>query len=190
MLKLRHIPNLISAIRILLVYPVITAMLANSFKPAFILFTLAGVSDGVDGFLAKRYGWQSRLGSYLDPIADKLLLVASYTTLAWQGHIPFWLAVLVVGRDLIIFSGAVAYYFMLNPFDGQPTLISKFNTFCQLGLVFALLLSASGIATLPPPLTESLTTLVALTTLGSGIHYIHAWGTRYHRARRTTRHPV
>lgn len=188
-LKPRHIPNIISSARILMVYPVIAAMVAHDFTPALLLFTLAGLSDGVDGFLAKHYGWQSRLGSYLDPVADKLLLVASYTTLASLGQIPIWLAMLVIGRDLIIFCGAVAYYFMLHPFDGQPSLISKLNTLCQLVLVFVLLLGAAGNVTLPLALPEILISLVAITTLGSGALYVRDWGMRYHRARRGNHKP-
>ena len=180
MLKPRHIPNIISLARILLVYPVITSMLAHDYKPAILLFTLAGISDGVDGFLAKQYGWQSRLGSYLDPAADKLLLISCFSTLAWQDQIPAWLAALVIGRDIIIFSGAVAYYFMLNPFDGQPSIISKLNTFCQLALVFVLLLGASTLIPIPTLIPDSMIALVTLTTLASGILYVYAWGTRYH----------
>lgn len=133
----RHIPNLISVCRILLVYPVIHLMLAGRFDWALGLFVVAGVSDAVDGFLAKHFHWQSRLGSYLDPVADKLLLISSYLALGWLDLVPFWLAGLVVLRDVVIFGGAVAYYFLLKPFEGQPLLISKLNTLCQLLLVFA-----------------------------------------------------
>jgi cardiolipin synthase len=177
-LEPRHLPNIISVARILLVYPVVSALLAQDFTSALIWFTIAGLSDGIDGFLARHFGWQSRLGSYLDPIADKLLLVFSYLCLAHVDRIPEWLAALVVARDLIILGGATAYYFLLEPFEGQPSLISKINTFLQLLLVFLILVSP-----LLPQETQSLRTgligLVAFTTVFSGLQYVSAWGRRY-----------
>ena len=170
--------------RILLVYPVVSALLAQNFTSALTWFTIAGLSDGIDGFLARHFGWQSRLGSYLDPIADKLLLVFSYLCLAHVDRIPEWLAALVVARDLIILVGATAYYFLLEPFEGQPSLISKINTFLQLLLVFLIL-----VAPLLPLETHSLRTgliwLVAFTTAFSGLQYVSAWGRRYLQRRNT-----
>ena len=181
----RHIPNLITVCRILLVYPVVRLMLAGRLDWALGLFILAGVSDGVDGFLAKYFHWESRLGSYLDPLADKLLLVCSYVTLAWLGYIPVWLEILVVARDVVIFGGAVAYYFLLHPFEGQPLLISKLNTFLQLFLVFAVLVHQAVL-----PLSEVFLTgligLTALTTLASGVQYVHTWGASYLRETRAS----
>jgi len=185
MLSPRHIPNIISIGRIFLVYPVIAAMLYRDFNTALLLFTIAGLSDGVDGFLAKHYGWQSRLGSYLDPAADKLLLVSSYIALARLGLIPLWLTALVVARDIVIFTGAVAYYFLLRPFDGQPSLLSKLNTLCQLVLVFAVLIS-HGIVAIPAGILTTLIVLVAATTLSSGILYVAAWGASYYRETRAS----
>lgn len=183
----RHIPNLISIARILLVLPVIEAMLTHDFRRAIVWFTIAGLSDGVDGFLARHYGWQSRLGSFLDPVADKLLLGSSFICLAWLGLLPVWLAVLVVLRDLVIFFGALASYFLTEPFDGQPSRISKLNTLGQLILVFAMLLSPD---TLPVParVLQSLVLLVSLTTLASGILYVLTWGSRFYRVSRSPGH--
>lgn len=182
-LPARHIPNLISIARIFLVLPVVEALLTRQFDRALVWFTVAGLSDGVDGFLARYFGWQSRLGSYLDPIADKLLLVSSYLGLAWLGLIPGWLAALVIARDGIIFLGALAYYLLLEPFDGQPSLLSKLNTFCQLLLVFVILvqphwprLSTAGIPTLVGAVT--------LTTTLSGLLYVLTWSRRYWQRRR------
>jgi cardiolipin synthase len=179
----RHIPNIITVCRILLVYPVIRLLLAGRFDWALFLFVVAGISDAVDGFLAKYFHWQSRLGSYLDPLADKLLLISSYVTLAWMDLIPLWLAVLVVLRDIVIFSGAVAYYFLLRPFEGQPMLISKLNTLFQILLVFTILVK-HGFTPLPDTLVAVLIVLVTLTTLASGVLYVYVWGSSYYREAR------
>jgi cardiolipin synthase len=179
-LRLQHIPNLISVARIFLVIPVMQTLLARDFRQALIWFILAGLSDGVDGFLARTFGWQSRLGSYLDPIADKLLLVSSYLALAWLGLIPAWLAWLVLARDLMIFLGATAYYFLMKPFDGQPSLISKLNTFCQL-LFVALILLHPSLVTIPEVALQAMLWTVTLTTALSGLLYVGSWGRLYHR---------
>jgi cardiolipin synthase len=184
----RHIPNIITVCRILLVYPVIALMLDGRFDWALGLFVVAGVSDAVDGFLAKYFHWQSRLGSYLDPIADKLLLICSYVALAWLGLLPAWLTALVVVRDVVIFSGAVAYYFLLRPFEGQPLLLSKLNTLLQLTLVFAVLVR-QGLAPFPEAIVNLLIGLVTLTTLASGVLYVYIWGTSYYRETHVSKYP-
>ena len=106
-MKRSDIPNLITVMRIVLVVPVSWSLLRQEFGLALALFFVAGVSDGLDGFLAKHYGWSSRLGALLDPLADKALLVACYASLAWIGLLPVWLLVLVVARDVVIVAGAV-----------------------------------------------------------------------------------
>ena len=182
----RHIPNLITVFRILLVYPVIYFLLDRSFGLALGLFVLAGLSDGLDGFLAKHYHWQSRLGSYLDPLADKLLLVSSFLTLAWMGLVPIWLTAAVVLRDVVILSGAIAYYFLMNPFEGQPHWTSKLNTFFQLLLVVAVLFN-HGLRHLPDGLLFFLSLVVFVTSLASGAIYVQVWGSRYWRETRHSR---
>lgn len=184
-MKARHIPNIITVCRILLVYPVIHLLLLGRFDWALGLFVVAGVSDAVDGFLAKYFHWQSRLGSYLDPLADKLLLISSYVALAWLGLLPVWLTVLVVLRDVVIFSGAMAYYFLLRPFEGQPLLVSKLNTFFQLFLVFAVLVQ-HGLTPIPDGVITLLVMAVTLTTVVSGALYVYVWGTSYYRETRTS----
>lgn len=181
-MKARHIPNIISICRILLVAPILLSITQHRFGWALGLFIVAGLSDALDGFLAKFFGWQSRLGSFLDPVADKLLLVSSYVVLSLLGLLPVWLAILVVARDLIIFGGAVAYYFLSHPYEGQPLLISKLNTLFQLLLVFAVLVEQTwthGSFGLIPGLIG----IVTLTTLSSGGLYVYIWGTNYLRER-------
>ena len=155
-------------------------MLNRQFGLALGLFILAGLSDGLDGFLAKHYHWQSRLGSYLDPLADKLLLVSSFLSLTWIGLVPVWLTSTVVLRDVIILSGAIAYYFLLKPFEGQPHWTSKVNTFFQLLLVVSVLFS-EGVRPLANGLIFSLTLVVLVTSLTSGAIYVRVWGSSYWR---------
>ena len=114
---LRHLPNLISVFRVLLVPPVVWLMVQGRYGEALALFVIAGASDGLDGYLAKHFGWVSRFGSIIDPLADKLLLTASFFTLAWLGHLPLWLAVLVIARDLVIVIGGLAYHYLVGKFS-------------------------------------------------------------------------
>ena len=182
-MQARHIPNLITCARILLVYPVVYLMLERRFGLSLGLFCLAGVSDGLDGFLAKHYRWQSRLGSYLDPLADKLLLVSSFLALYWLGLAPVWLAAAVVLRDAVILAGAVAYYFLLRPFEGEPHWTSKVNTFLQLLTVVALL-SSEAVFRWPGWLLSGLMLAVFAASLASGAVYVRVWGGRYWRESR------
>jgi cardiolipin synthase len=182
--KARHIPNIISVFRIILVYPIVQFMLARRFDWSLALFIVAGISDALDGFLAKHFDWKSRLGSYLDPAADKLLLVACFLSAGWLGLIPVWLVAAVLLRDLVIVSGALAYYYLARPFEGQPHLTSKLNTFCQLLLIVAALFH-HGIAPLPESLLTFLIGVVLLTTLTSGVIYVFVWGNRYWRETHT-----
>ena len=141
------------------------------------LYFVAGVSDGVDGFLAKRFGWHSRLGSILDPLADKILLITSYLCLTLIDIIPVWLVVMVFGRDLIIVVGAAAFHFLFGKFDMAPTWISKINTTLQIILVLALVLS-NGLYPLPADLLVWLVYGVSVTTVLSGLDYTWIWGRR------------
>ena len=179
-MEARHIPNIITVFRILLVYPVNHYLLQRQFGFALALFILAGLSDGLDGFLAKHFHWQSRLGSFLDPVADKLLLVSSFLSLTWIGLVPVWLTATVVLRDFIILGGAIAYYFLHKPFEGQPHWVSKVNTFFQLLLVVSVLFS-QGVRPIPEWLTVAQILFVFLTSVVSGFIYVRVWGSRYWR---------
>ena len=131
----RDIPNLITVLRILMVPPFVWLLLAGRHFEALVLFFIAGLSDGLDGFLAKRYGWTSRLGGLLDPLADKLLLVSGFIALGYQGLLPVYLVGLVLLRDLVIVSGAIAYHYRVAPLDADPSWVSKVNTVLQIALV-------------------------------------------------------
>jgi cardiolipin synthase len=175
--KKRDIPNIITAFRLLLVPPVVILLLQDRFAAALVVFGVAGLSDGLDGFLAKRYGWRSRLGGLLDPLADKLLLVSSFLTLGWLGWIPLWLVALVILRDLVIVTGAIFYHMRIEQLEAEPTMASKLNTVTQILLVLAVMFSL-GIKTLPAQWIDILLYSVLATTLWSGFDYIWIWGRR------------
>lgn len=176
-MKARDIPNIITIFRFLLVTPVVWAMLEDRFGLALFLFGVAGFSDAVDGYLAKRNNWSSRLGAIMDPLADKLLLVCTFVTLGWLGWIPLWLVVLVILRDLVIISGALFYHYMIEQVTMEPSMVSKLNTFTQILLVLAVMFSR-GIQELPYFWIDILMYSVLVTTLWSGLGYVWTWGRR------------
>jgi cardiolipin synthase len=176
---MHQLPNIISVLRMFLVVPVVWCLLQSEFATALILFVVAGVSDGIDGFLAKHFGWQSRLGSILDPLADKLLLVSSFITLTWLGLIPLWLLLAVLVRDLLIVLGGVIFHYTLGRFDMQPSRISKLNTFVQIIFVLTVVFYHAELAlTSWPWIVEALVYIVFATTLLSGVDYVWVWGRR------------
>ncbi len=176
-MKREDIPNLISIIRILLVIPVVSALLNYQFGLAMVLFAIAGISDALDGFLAKHYHWESRLGSILDPLADKLLLVASFATLTWLGLIPHWLLWLVFGRDIMIVTGGVAYHYLFGKFKLLPLWSSKINTLLQILLVFTIIVQHYADLALHRWI-EIGVSLVVLSVIISGAEYMIVWGRR------------
>ncbi len=176
-MQTKDIPNLISILRIGITVQVVWGLLHEWYGVTLLLFAIAGLSDGLDGFLAKHYGWQSRLGGYLDPLADKVLLVSCFFALGWLGHIPYWLVAVVVFRDLLIVAGAVAYHFQVSRLDAAPSLISKLNTFMQIMLVLFVVLDKGAMA-LPPELLEWLIWATFATTVMSGVGYVWVWSRR------------
>jgi cardiolipin synthase len=135
-----NIPNSLTLGRLVLVPLIVWLIITHEMTAAFLLFLLAGFSDAADGFLAKRYGWRSELGAYLDPIADKALLVSIYVTLGFAGHLPVWLVIAVVSRDILIVGAVVLSWMLSRPVSMQPLFISKANTLSQIvlaGLVLA-----------------------------------------------------
>ena len=174
---MKQLPNIISIFRILLVMPVVWALLNLEYATALILFAIAGFTDALDGFLAKQFHWESRLGSILDPLADKLLLVSSFLALAWIGLIPLWLVVVVIVRDLLIIIGGVVFHYMFVQFDMAPSRISKANTFFQIIFVLAVVFYHGDFA-LTPWAIEALGYIVLVTTVMSGMDYVWVWGRR------------
>ena len=184
LLKARHIPNLITGLRVLLVAPFLWALLEERYSAALLLFVIAGVSDALDGFLAKYFGWTSELGGLLDPLADKLLLIGAILALGWLNELPGWLVALVILRDLLIVGGAVSYHLLIERFEAAPLMISKLNTLVQLMLVCAVIVHY-GMIPLPEALLTGLIALTALTTLWSGAAYIWQWSQRARSRRRS-----
>lgn len=169
-----------------LVGPIVLSLVRERFDAAILMFVLAGLSDGLDGFLARRFDWRTRLGLILDPLADKLLMVSVFLTMTVMGLIPVWLAIAVIGRDLILVAGGLAYHFLIGPVEGEPSRISKLNTFLQLVYVFSTMLSLAGLA-LPAPWLDGLAMVVFCTVVGSGIDYVVLWSRKALRNRQGAR---
>ena len=180
---MRHLPNLITGLRMLLTVPLAWAIQEAHYDAALVIALAAGASDAVDGFLAKRFGWQSWLGAVLDPMADKLLLLACFVSLAVAGVLPVWLAALVIGRDLVIVAGAVAYHNLVGPLDARPTLLSKFTTCAQIALMLAMLVHLSRLGELPTLVNQTLLWLVVVSTAASGLDYVVRWSLKAMRER-------
>ena len=177
MLKASHIPNIICLVRIILVAPIVMTLLKHQYGFALLLIFIAGFSDGLDGFLAKQCSWRTRLGGILDPLADKLLMVAVFITLTYIGLAPMWLAAVVIGRDLIVISGAVTYNFLIGSVRPDPSLISKLNTGCQ--LLYMLLVIAEQAFGWPLSIGILLIgAAVLLTSVVSGLDYVLRWSAK------------
>ena len=189
---LRQLPNLITFVRILLIAPIAVALLHHELLIALGLFCLAAVSDLLDGFIAKRFGWQSALGGVLDPAADKLLLATSFVVLAVMHLVPLWLMATAVVRDLIIVGGAIAYRLWLGPVEARPSNLSKLNTLCQ--ALFILCVIARQQFSQPDAWAiVTLGALTFLTTAVSGIDYVLRYGRaalEEAKSRRTLEHEL
>jgi cardiolipin synthase len=177
MFKAAYIPNLICGVRIVLVAPIVFSLLSGDFLSALVLIFVAGLSDALDGFLAKNFRWRTRLGGILDPLADKLLLVSVMLTLTWLGLSPVWLACVVIGRDLIIVTGATVYNFLIGPVEPDPSLISKLNTGFQ--LLYMLFVISHQAFSWP----ENISILVIgagvfITSVVSGLDYVLRWSAK------------
>lgn len=175
---LRQIPNLITLMRIVLVLPVAISMLREQYQQAFWLFALAGFSDGLDGLLARLFDWRSRFGAIADPVADKLLLVTTFVAGAVCGLWPWWLTAVVLIRDLVIFSGSIAYHVLVGPYQMLPSWLGKLCTFSQIGAVLLLLLDRFWLP-LPPWSQSLIIDFVVLVSVVSGLHYVLVWSRKY-----------
>lgn len=169
-----NLPNLITLARILSVPVVVWAIAANQMLLAFVLFLAAGVSDAVDGFLAKRFDMKSELGAYLDPLADKVLIVSIYVTLGISEALPRWLVILVVSRDLMIVGAVMLSWLVGKPVAVRPLLVSKLNTVAQI-LLAGLVLGSLGLDFDPDWLLTGMMAVVAALTLISIAAYVREW---------------
>ena len=174
---MRHIPNLISVIRILLVVPIALALSHQRLALSILLLAIAALSDAADGYLARRFGWQSELGGVLDPLADKLLLATAFVTLSFLKLVPVWLMVAAVARDVIIVFGAAAYRMVIGRLTAHPSIISKTNTLCQAAFILAVV-SRAKFSVPPEWVVTWLGALVLATVVVSGFDYVLVYGRR------------
>ncbi|NKB46367.1 MAG: CDP-alcohol phosphatidyltransferase family protein [Legionellales bacterium] len=179
-MDLKHIPNLITFVRIVLLLPFIFFIWQGQYVAGFYVFILAGLSDAVDGFLARYFGWLSWTGALVDPLADKLLMITSFILLAAVGQLPWVIVYLFVMRDVVIVAGAATYYYLFRDIEFQPTGLSKVNTFLQIALATLLLhqLAYESLASWFTSLTVWITLAVTLLSL---LQYMWVWSLKARR---------
>ena len=169
-----NLPNLITIARILMVPVTVWLIVTNAFVLAFAVFLIAGISDAVDGFIAKRFGLTTELGAYLDPLADKLLLVAIYLSLGFLEYLPAWLVITVASRDILIVGGMLLAWLIDRPIEVHPLWISKINTTLQIALAGVVL----GILAFNPQIEFVVmwgSVIVGISTVASGAAYLRQW---------------
>ena len=175
MFRFAYLPNLLTILRIAAVPVLIVLLDEQNYYFAFLLFVAAGITDGLDGAIAKRFGFESPLGAVLDPLADKMLLLSAFVMLTLLDHMPFWLLVMVVFRDLVIVGGCLVMMVLNRNVSMRPSRISKINTVAQICLVASVLIQQGEIIELGL-LVPTLMVLVATTTILSGANYVWVWG--------------
>lgn len=171
---MHQIPNIISIIRAILVLPIGFYLIQESWSTAFLLIFIAGISDGIDGYLARTFHWQSHLGSILDPLADKLLIVIIFIIMAHKGILPHWLSTIIIMRDVIILLGAVTYQWLTNDLKVEPLLSSKINTALQILFVLGLMYHLA-ITPFPSIIIDYAQLTIASTAIISGGLYVICW---------------
>ena len=186
-MNLRFIPNTITLTRMVLAAPLSWLIAEGNHFWALSVAIYAGLSDGLDGFLAKRFNWQTRLGGLLDPVADKLVLLAAVIGLCSHGTLPWWMGGLLIGRDLLIVAGAVTYNALIEPLRASPTKLSKVTTAAQLLLVSMALILELRDAWLPSPYLTAWLWITAGLTAASGGDYVATWGAKAVRKYREKR---
>ncbi len=173
-MMLRQTPNLLTVARIIMVPILGWLIIQRHFQSAFWLAIVAGLSDALDGYLAKRFGWVTRFGGIADPLADKLMTIVVFTSLAVVGLLPWWLVLLTLLRDLVIITGGVVYHYTVEPVQAQPTPASKLNTALQIVLLALVLLQAADYWS-GSTLLRYIIYAVAVTTVSSMLQYVIVW---------------
>ena len=171
-----NLPNLLTLIRIILTPLLVILLINGKFVEALIVFTIAGITDGLDGLIARWMRQKTRIGAILDPIADKLLLTSAYVTLAVIGFLPGWLAVTVISRDVIIVFGVLILFLFQGGVEIHPSVLGKITTVAQLGTIFMVLVNydLGWFGRILPFLYIG----TALITVISGLHYMYL-GTQF-----------
>ena len=178
MKKLRHLPNAITITRLILVLPIAFFIVEESYVLAFGLFALSGLSDGLDGALARRYGWVSTFGRLIDPLADKLMMITTAIVLGSLSHFPAMLVILIVTKDLAILGGVFSYTSLAGFPEIKPNLLGKVTTAAQILLIFLILLNLSFQNLLSLIVFDAWFWVVALLTVFDGIFYLWLWTNR------------
>ena len=173
-----NLPNLITISRLLLTPYIVWLLLIESYFLGFIFFLISGISDALDGFIAKRFNQKTLLGSYLDPIADKFLIVSSIVLLGYNGYVPIWLIIIIVSRDIAIFGAVIISWMLGTNLRIEPLIISKINTFLQLFYIvmtFAVILNNEFLTELILSIHGVTTYLIAVSTILSWLFYLRVW---------------
>lgn len=173
----RWIPNGLTFLRIFLVIPFAWTLANGNYRPALVLFFIAAATDGLDGFLARLFGWKSRLGAIVDPLADKLLMTTAYLMLCVTAVLPMWLFALVLVRDLVIVGGGLLFHRLIGPFEVQPSIFGKLNTLVQIVAALAVMMAEAGLG-MPAETHEVAIWAVAGFAVVSGIHYVALWASK------------
>jgi cardiolipin synthase (CMP-forming) len=176
-MKWNQLPNAITIVRIVMAFPLLYLLITKQHAAAFWVALIAGASDFVDGYLAKKYQWHSHLGGLLDPIADKCLLTVCFIGLAWQDAIAWWVFIVVILRDVVILTGAFVWWKTIGPFKARPSLLGKLCTFMQIIFVALMLANLAFDRMLALIILPSLWIMLAL-TVASGLHYFFKHGAR------------
>lgn len=171
----RQVPNILTTLRLLLAIPLCLLILQREYEAVLWVALVAGLSDGIDGWLARRLDAASRYGAIVDPLADKLMLSGAYPSMAAVGLLPWWLALLVIGRDIVIVLGALAYHAIYGRYNMAPSVPGKISTFLQ--IVFAMVLLLQQIyPVVPQGFVSALLYIVAAASIASGLNYVWVWG--------------
>jgi len=180
----RYLPNALTALRMLLVAPLVWLIHDGRYDAAVVIALIAGFTDALDGWLAKHFHWESWIGGILDPIADKLMLIGCFVSLGMVGAHPEWLTWLVVGRDIVIVAGALAYHNFIGRVNAEPTVLSKLNTCVQIVYVVLQLVHLTTWIEFPQAVMTASIYITALFAVASGLQYVIIWTARASRARK------
>jgi cardiolipin synthase (CMP-forming) len=175
------VPNILTVVRLALVPLFIILIDENRFGEALVVFIVAGITDGLDGFIAKRFNCETKIGAILDPIADKALLIAAYLLLAGLEMIPFWLMIVVISRDVIILGGCLLITLIDKMPDMSPSKLSKLNTFLQIITIVLVLMTSADWFDFNPYL-DMFCYAVFCSSVLSGVFYVWQWGFSLHRS--------
>jgi len=171
---MQHVPNVITLVRLALVPVLAYCAAVEAYGAAAVVFMAAALSDLLDGYVARRFQVVSKLGALLDPVADKLNMLVATVALAWQELVPIWLAVAIIGRDVVVASGAIAYRLVHGSLTIKPTFMGKANTFLEFAVLFVVFAVAANWIAGGSWLTM-LFVLVLATVVASGLQYVLVW---------------